>query len=169
MSNKELPTNDHITATEVRLIHEDGKNEVVSLAKALYIARDAGIDLVQMNEAEQPVCKLMDYSNYKYQIKQAEKAKKKRQRESNVQVKEIQLSIDIQDHDMNIKRKQVRKFLDQSKQVNIRLRLTGRAKGNASMQELAKDKIEIFIQHIGKFSFVQPVTKNGDTISVIVK
>lgn len=169
MSNPELLANKDITATEVRVIHEDGRNEVVSRAKALYLACEAGTDLVQMNDAEQPVCKLIDFSDYKYQLKQADKAKKKKQRETAVQTKEIQLSIDIQDHDIAIKQKATRKFLDKGKQVAIKLRLTGRAKGNSAMQELAKDKIEIFIQNIGKFAFVKPVNKNGDTIQVIVK
>lgn len=169
MSSTDLFANEDITAREVRLIHVDGKNEVVSRNRALRIAQDYDLDLVQMNDGDVPTCKLINFSDYKYQIKQAEKAKKKKQRETQVQVKEIQLSIDIQEHDMGIKQKQARKFLDQGKQVSIKLRLKGRAKGNAEMQELARDRVEIFIQALGKFSFVKPVTKTGDTITVIIK
>lgn len=169
MSNKELQVNTSIQATEVRLIHEDGRNEVMSLALALDVANSAGLDLIQMNEDETPVCKVIDYAQYQYTIKQAEKLQKKKQRASQITTKEIQLNVGIQDHDLQIKQRQVQKFLEKGDQVRISLRLTGRSRANQNMQQLARDKVDIFIQGIGAFTVVSPLAYLGDTISVVLK
>lgn len=169
MSNTKLPVNDEITAQEIRLIYEDGTNVVTSLSTARIEATRFGLDLVQMGQQETPVVKMLDYAQYQYEIKQAEKIQKKKQRASIITTKEIQLKIGIQDHDAQIKQKQIIKFLDKGDQVRISLRLTGRSRSNRSMQIAATDKVEIFIQNIGKFSIVSPVTFAGDTVSVIVK
>lgn len=169
MSNPQLLANEDITAETVRLIHPDGANEITDINTALSARLLHSLDLVQMNDDDIPVCKLIDLSRHIYDMKMAEKNRKKKQRETAVKTKEIQLSIEIQDHDANIKQKQVRKFLDAGDQCRIALRLTGRARGNHAMQQLAIDKVNAFIQNIGAFTFTQAVTNSGDTVSVIVK
>lgn len=161
--------NNDITAPTVRLIHVDGVNEVMTIAEAKKVAMAQELDLLQMNDQEVPVVKLIDFAQHMYAIKQAEKLQKKKQRASTIVVKEIQLNLGIQDHDAKIKQKNIRKFLDNGDQVRISLRLAGRARGNHNMQQLAKDKVDIFIQGIGQFTMLSPVTLSGDSITVTVK
>lgn len=165
---KTLLVNDQIEATNIRLIKE-GDHVVMTLAAALREADEAGLDLVEVNSDEIPVCKLMDYKRHLYETKKASKAKDKKQRASTVKVKEVQLSIDIQENDILTKRKQVAKFMQKGHQVRVSIRLHGRAKGNNEMAQLAQDKIEIFIQGCIPFKFVQKTTRAGDTISAIIK
>lgn len=169
MSDKKLLANDEITAQRVRIVLENGQTEIVTIAKAMFLAREAGTDLVQMNEADEPVCKLLNFSDYKYDLKQAEKAKKKKQRVTAVQVKEIQLSISIQENDIEIKRKRASKFLSEGKQLSIRLRLKGRMKGSLATINLAKEKVANFVERLGDVTVTQEVSLNGDTVSAIVK
>lgn len=166
----EMRVNDQITAKQVRLVVvEENINDVVSLDVAFRAADKHGMDLVQINEADVPVCKVMDYSRYAYEQKMVEKKRAKQQRASAVKTKEIHLSTDIGDNDCKVKQSQIRKFLDQGMQVRIMLRLTGRAKGNQDMQQRARDKVELFIQDIsGKFTFLQSVQLNADTFSVVI-
>lgn len=167
--DKELIANNEIKAKKVRVIFPAGRNEVMTLRSALNAAANEGLDLVQMNQGDEPTCKIMDFANYKYQQKQAEKARKKKQRETAIVTKEIKLSVDIQEHDLDIRRKQIDKFLDEGKHVMITLKLKGRAKFDERMKELARDKVELFIQTINDFSFVNGVSANGATISVTIK
>ncbi len=170
MSDKlNLPINGEIKAKKVRLINVDGTNEVMSTREAQDLAYFAEVDLVQMNEGDIPTCKLFDYSDYKYKQKKAAKERDKKQREKATVTKEIKLSVDIQEHDLAIKRKQISKFLDEGKQVLITLKLKGRQKYDEGMQQLGRDKVELFIQTIDNFSFVQGVSQNGATISVTIK
>lgn len=166
----EMRVNDQITARQVRLIiAEDNFNEVVSLDAAVRAADKHGLDLVQINEADVPVCKIMDFSRHIFEQKMIEKKRAKQQRATTIKTKEVQISADIGENDCKVKQTQIRKFLDQGMQVRIMLRLTGRAKGNQDMIQRARDKVELFIQNIsGKFAFVQSVQLNSDTFSVII-
>lgn len=166
----EMLVNEQITAKTVRLIvQEDDRNEIVSLAEAVRVADNHGLDLVQINDQDVPVCKVMDYSRYVYEMKQLEKKKAKQQRVTATKVKEIHLSPDIGDNDCKVKQNQIRKFLDQGMQVRIQLKLVGRARGNQDMIQRAQSKMEEFVGNIpGKFAFTQDIRFHADTFSAVI-
>jgi translation initiation factor IF-3 len=118
--------NQEITAPNIRLIGEDGEmSGVVSVAEGMAKAREAGMDLVEISpSAKPPVCKVMDYGKYKYQKqKKAQEAKKK---QKTIDIKEIKLRPRIDTHDLEIKMRNVHKFLDAGDKVKFTLRFRGR-------------------------------------------
>ena len=101
------------------MIDEDGTQlGVLPLAKAQSLADDKGVDLVLMNGAAKPaVCKLMDYGKYKFDAIKKEKELKKNQKI--VEVKEIQLSMTIDTHDLEVKAKHGKRFLEDGNKVKV--------------------------------------------------
>lgn len=151
--------NREIEAANVRLIHQ-GEIEVVTIDKALYIATEQGLDLVQMNTDDIPVCKIFDYNKAQYQKAQDEK-KNKRPKQ---QQKEIHLSLEIQENDMKVKAKQVQKFTQEGKPVLVTLKVLGRK--NNSTSETARAKLQDFMSIIGTNA---PISQSGDIYSFILK
>lgn len=135
------PVNKQIRAGEVRLIDETGKQVgVVTLEKALQLAESSGLDLIQVTEkVEPPVCKIMDYGKYIYQLGKKEKQEKPK----GGQLKGIRLSFGISQHDLEIRTRQAAKFLKESNKVRIEMRLKGREK---AMGDFAKEKINKFLE-----------------------
>ncbi len=128
--------NDSITSDKVRLIDHEGENHgVVDINRALDMAADAGLDLVEISpNAEPPVAKVMDYGKFKYeQQKKAAAAKKKQHTQT---VKEIKMRPGIDTHDYEVKMRAVRKFLDHGDKVKITIRFRGR---EMSHQELGRE------------------------------
>ncbi|RME02698.1 MAG: translation initiation factor IF-3 [Planctomycetota bacterium] len=125
MAHQTHLVNDKIKAEEVLLINEQGQNlGVVKLQEALKIAEEAGLDLVAVNPNAKPiVCKIMDYGKYKYL--QKKKPKNKRQGGSQ-KVKEIRLSPRIDPHDLTVKVRRAREFLESGCKVRFSMRFRGR-------------------------------------------
>ena len=119
-------TNEQISAPQVRLIGEDGEQfGIVSREEALSIAEDKNLDLVMMSgNATPPVCKLLDYGKYKYESLKKDKEIKKAQKI--VEVKEVRLSITIEEHDIAYRIASASKFLKEGNKVKITLRMKGR-------------------------------------------
>ena len=137
--------NQQIRAREVRLIDIDGTQNVVPLARALEIANQRSLDLVEVAAtAVPPVCRIMDYGKYRYtQRKKAAESKKKATR---VVVKEVKLGSQTDDHDVNFKVNHIRRFLDEGMRVKVSVFFRGRAithpeKGK-EMLDLVMSKIE---------------------------
>lgn len=96
-------------------------------SEALRIAQERGFDLVEIAPtANPPVCRLLDYSKYKFEKTKKEKEARKKQRQSIVETKELKLRPKIDDHDYNVKIKQMRKFLEDGDKVKIIVRFKGR-------------------------------------------
>ncbi|MCB0318271.1 MAG: translation initiation factor IF-3 [Bdellovibrionales bacterium] len=117
--------NRRITAREIRLVTEDGDQEIVSLSAALNRAEAEGLDLVEVApNARPPVCKLMDYGKFKYreQKKEAE-AKKKRSEQT---IKEIRIRYRTDVGDLETKLKKARGFLEEGDKVKFSMRFKGR-------------------------------------------
>lgn len=96
-------------------------------SEALRIAQERGFDLVEIAPAANPpVCRLLDYSKYKFEKTKKEKEARKKQRQSIVETKELKLRPKIDDHDYNVKIKQMRKFLEDGDKVKIIVRFKGR-------------------------------------------
>jgi len=124
----EYRVNRQIRAREVRLIDQDGKQiGIVPIQEALKIAEERGLDLVEVApNANPPVCKLLDYGKFLYEMKKKEKEAKKKQKEHSMEVKDINLSLRIDEHDLKVKLKHMREFLDDGDKVRVRIRFRGR-------------------------------------------
>ena len=123
---KETLKNEQIVLPEVRLVGANGEQlGIVSSAKALEIAEAEGLDLVLIAPAAKPpVCKVMDYSKFKFDEMKKLKEQKKAQKVA--ETKEMRLSMNIDDHDLEIKAKQVCKFLAEGSKVKVSIRMKGR-------------------------------------------
>ena len=139
----ELMINEQIRDKEVRVIGEDGDQlGIMSAKEAMKLAEDAGLDLVKIAPtAKPPVCKIVDYGKYRYELARKEKEAKKKQK--TMQVKEIRLSTFIETHDVEVKAKNASKFLKAGDKVKVSLRFRGRerdytAKGMDVMNQFAE-------------------------------
>ena len=123
---KETLKNEQIVLQELRLIGPEGEQlGIVNSAKALEIAASHDLDLVLIApEAKPPVCKIMDYGKYKFDELKKLKDQKKNQKVA--KLKEMPLSMTIDNHDLEIKAKQVCKFLTEGSKVKVNIRMKGR-------------------------------------------
>ncbi len=120
--SKENKINEEIRDKELRVIDETGQMlGIMSRDEALALADEKKLDLVNISpNAKPPVCKILDYGKYRYEIQKREKEAKKKQK--NMQVKEIRLSTFIEDHDIQVKAKTACKFLQDGDKVKVSLR-----------------------------------------------
>ena len=118
--------NDRIRSAEIRLIGADGENVgVVTPARAMAMAAEAGLDLVEISpNAEPPVCKIMDFGKFKYETQKREAEARKKQKI--IEIKEIKFRPGTDTHDYEVKMRSVFKFLDEGDKVKVTLRFRGR-------------------------------------------
>ncbi len=118
--------NEQIKDKEVRVIGaEGGQLGVMSIAEAREKAEEAGLDLVRVSpNANPPVCKIIDFGKFRYELARKEKDAKKKQKV--VEIKEVRLSPNIEENDLNTKVNQARKFLQKGNRVKVTLRFRGR-------------------------------------------
>jgi translation initiation factor IF-3 len=121
-----LRINREIRAVSVRVIDMEGQQlGVISLTEALAEAAKAGLDLVEVSPtAVPPVCRIMDYGKFRYQ--QSKKVQVSKKSQTVIQVKEIRLRPKTEEHDLEVKVKHVRKFLEQHNKVKISMMFRGR-------------------------------------------
>ena len=117
---------EQIRDREIRLIGEDGQQlGIMSSREAMKIAREAELDLVKIApQAKPPVCKIIDYGKYRYELARKEKEAKKKQK--TIEVKEVRLSPNIDSNDLNTKIASARKFIEKGNKVKVTLRFRGR-------------------------------------------
>ena len=122
----ELMINERIRDREVRLVSESGEQlGIMSSREALKLASEADLDLVKIApNAKPPVCKIIDYGKYRYELARKEKEAKKKQK--TMEVKEVRLSPNIDTNDLNTKANQARKFITKGDKVKVTLRFRGR-------------------------------------------
>ncbi len=118
--------NEQIKARKIRVISKDGKQlGIMSPQEALKIAEESGLDLVTVApQANPPVCRIMDYGKFKYEQNKKEKEAKKKQKTINV--KEVKLRPNIEEHDFNTKLNNARKFLQKGDKVKVTIMFRGR-------------------------------------------
>ena len=118
--------NEEISVLRVRLVDErGGMVGVVGRNEALTMAADAGLDLVEIAPgADPPVCKILDYGKYKYE--EQKKKNEARKKQKIIEVKEIKLRPSIDDHDYDVKKKSMFKFIDEGDKVKVTMRFRGR-------------------------------------------
>ncbi|MFO7847792.1 MAG: translation initiation factor IF-3 [Balneolaceae bacterium] len=117
--------NDEIRADKVRLIRPDEEHEIVSLDRALEIAEQFKLDLVEVApNAKPPVCKIIDFGKFMYEKKKKEKEAKKKQH--TIQVKELRFRPQTDDHDLEFKTRHAREFLEGGDKVKATVQFRGR-------------------------------------------
>ena len=130
--------NEQIRDKEVRLIGPNGDQlGIMSAKEAMFKAQEAGLDLVKIApNAKPPVCKIIEYGKYKYEL--ARKEKEARKKQKTIEIKEVRLSPNIDVNDMNTKANAARKFISKGDRVKVTLRFRGRemAHMNASKHVL---------------------------------
>ena len=140
--------NDRIRESEVRLIGASGEQVgVVDIDSALRMAEEFGLDLVEIAaEAKPPVCKIMDFGKYKYEI--AQKAREARQNQTHIVVKEMRMTSRIESHDYETKKTHIEKFLLGGDKVKVTVQFRGREQsrpelGYRLLQRLAEDVADV--------------------------
>ena len=139
-----------IRVPEIRLIDHEGENRgVVDPEKAIEMAEEVGLDLVEISpNAKPPVCKIMDFGKFKYeQQKKATEAKKK---QKVIEVKEVKFRPNIDTHDYDVKMRNVTKFLEGGDKVKVTLRFRGREMAHQEIGRELLEKIAEDIEGLGK-------------------
>ena len=131
--------NERIRATEIRLIGAEGENVgVIHPAKAMVMAEEAGLDLVEISpNATPPVCKIMDFGKFKYEQQKRESEARKKQKI--IEIKEVKFRPNTDTNDYDVKMRNVFKFLDNGDKVKISLRFRGREMAH---QNLGRELLE---------------------------
>ena len=133
---------------QVRLIDQDGEMQgVLSTREAMQRAFDVGLDLLEISpNADPPVCKITDYGKYKYE--QQKKANEARKRQKVVEIKEVKVRPNIDDHDYDVKMRAMERFIAEGDKVKLTLRFRGREMahqelGQQLLDRVKKDTVEI--------------------------
>ena len=158
--------NEQIRDREVRLIGPDGEQiGVVSSREAQKIADEAGLDLVKIApNAKPPVCKVIDYGKYRYDLARKEKDAKKKQK--TVELKEIRLSPNIDTNDLNTKMNAAKKFLAKGNKVKITLRFRGREMAHVQSSKVILDE---FASRLSDIATVEKAPKmEGRSMSMFL-
>lgn len=158
--------NEQIRDKEVRVIGEDGEMLGVMAPKdAMKIAREAGVDLVKIvPNAVPPVCKIVDYGKYKYELARKEKDARKKQRI--IDIKEVRLSPNIEDNDLNTKANAARKFIEKGDKVKVTLKFRGREMAH---MEQSKHILDDFAEKLGDIAQVEKAPKlEGRSIMMVL-
>jgi translation initiation factor IF-3 len=145
--------NEQIRAHEIRLIDADGKQlGVVTMQQAKKISEEAGLDIVEVSspDAELPVCRVMDYGKYKFQMSKRKAAAKKKQKQ--IQIKEIKLRIATEEFDYQVKLRNIIKFLENGDKVKITVRFRGR---EISHPELGQQLLNRMVVDLGDHGIVE--------------
>ena len=142
--------NDRIRSPEIRLIGADGENVgVVTPARAMQMAEEAGLDLVEISPtAEPPVCKIMDFGKFKYETQKREAEARKKQKI--IEIKEIKFRPGTDTNDYDVKMRSVVKFLEEGDKVKITLRFRGREMAHQELGLALLRRVEADVTEIGK-------------------
>ena len=158
--------NEQIRDKEISLIGEDGEQlGIMSTREAMKLAAEAELDLVKIAPtAKPPVCKIIDYGKYKYELTRKEKEAKKKQK--TVDVKEVRLSPNIDTNDLNTKVNNAKKFIQKGNKVKVTLRFRGREMAH---MQTSKHILDDFADMLKDIAVVEKPTKlEGRSISMVL-
>ena len=165
---QELPINEQIRAKEVQLIGENGeKLGVIPFNEALDKAIDKNLDLVLVApNGNPPVCKIMNYGKYKFE--QAKKEKESKKNQKTLELKEIRVTPNIEEHDFGFKSKNAKKFIEDGNKVKITVRFRGREVNNVKAGEAVLKK---FIEALEEVCVVekQPKLEGRNMFTILAK
>ena len=158
--------NGQIRDKEVRVIAENGDQlGVMPVKEAMKLAQEAELDLVKIApKAQPPVCKIIDYGKYRYELARKEKEAKKKQK--TVEVKEVRISPNIDTNDLNTKVNNAKKFIAKGNKVKVTLRFRGREM--AHMQQ-SKHILDDFAEMLAEVAVVEkPAKVEGRSMSMVL-
>jgi translation initiation factor IF-3 len=158
--------NDRIRTPQIRLIgHTGDQVGVVDIDTALKMADEVGLDLVEIApDANPPVCKIMDFGKYKYEI--AQKAREARQNQTHIVVKEVRMRPKIENHDYETKRAHIEKFLKGGDKVKVTMQFRGREQ---TRPELGFKLLQRLAEDVALFAFVEFAPKQeGRNMTIIL-
>ncbi len=161
--------NERIRAREIRVIDDDGGQlGIMTPRDAIAIARERGIDLIEVApQAQPPVCKIMDYGKFKYEQAKKEKDSAKKHKQS--ELKDIRLDPrygTLSDHDLQTKVNHARKFLEDGDKVKVTFRFIG---GQIRHPEVGRQQLDTFIQRILDVGQVEkPASMEGRSMSLVL-
>ena len=158
--------NEQIRDREIRLIGSNGEQlGIMSAREAMKLAEEAELDLVKIApNAKPPVCKIIDYGKYRYELARKEKEAKKKQK--TVEVKEIRLSPNIDTNDLNTKVNAAKKFLSKGNKVKITLRFRGREMAHVQSSKVILDE---FASRLSDIATVEKAPKmEGRSMSMVL-
>ncbi len=160
--------NENITAQVVRVVGEGFEPQIVSLREAIALADEQGLDLVEISpQANPPVCKVMDYQKYLYE--QKKKLKEIKANSAKTEVKEIRLSPQISEHDIEFKCNHAVRFLQDGYKVKIIMTFRGRSIIYKDNGELELLKFAERLQDYGKVDQMPVLTGRNMTIMMVPK
>lgn len=163
--SKRANINDDIEASEVRLIGADGEQVgIVPLAQAKAAATEAGLDLVQIADADPIVCKVMDYGKHVFEAKKAQAASKKKQ--VRTQVKEMKFRPGTDEGDYQVKLRNLTRFLEHGDKAKVTLRFRGREMAH---QELGMDLLKRVEADLAELGSVEQFPKmEGRQLTMVI-
>jgi translation initiation factor IF-3 len=151
---------------QVRLIEEGRQLGILPLNEALAIAAKAGLDLVEIApNADPPVCRVMDYGKYRYQ--QSKKLQDARKSQTTIQIKEIRLRPKTEEHDLEVKIRHIKKFLQQNDKVKITMMFRGREIAYSDLGRKIMETIRDALGDVGAVE-MQPKLEGRNMIMVVV-
>jgi translation initiation factor IF-3 len=158
--------NEEIRVPQVRLIDENGEMlGVLSIRDALYRAYQSGLDLLEISpNAIPPVCKITDYGKFKYE--QQKKANEARKKQKVVEIKEIKVRPNIDDHDYDVKMRQAKGFIGEGDKVKVTLRFRGREMAHQELGVKLLERIRAELVEIVKVESM-PRLENRQMIMVL--
>ena len=156
-STKELRINHQIRARQVRLVSETAEQlGIVDLAKALQMARESNLDLVEVApEGVPPVCRIMNYGKFRYAQRKKEKEASKKQRV--IRVKEIKMRPKIDEHDFQTKMRMAWNFFEHGDKVKLTLQFRGR---EMSHKDLGRQLMERIVSDLSEFAELEAPPKD---------
>ncbi len=166
LAEKDLRINEAIRMREVRLIDAEGNQKgILPTIEALRMAREAGLDLVEIApQAQPPVCKLLDYGKYKFDLEK--KTRESRKHQKQVRIKEIRMQPKIDGHDLEFKTRHVREFLDEGNKVKVTVRFRGRELAHTELGKVVLDRILEKLE--GNFLLERAAQMEGRTMSLLL-
>ncbi len=168
IKKKEVRINEQITCPKVRVINADGEQlGILAINEARKAALEAGLDLVEIvPNSNPPVCKIIDYGKFKYELSKKEKIIKKRQHV--IHIKEIRLSPKIEEHDFNFKINYAKKFIEQGNKVKLNIFFKGR---QITHIEFGKQVVEKFVSSLEDVAKLEsePQVEGRNLVAILVK
>ena len=162
----ELLINGQIRAKEVRVLGESGEQlGIMSIEEAMRLADEAEVDLVQIApNAQPPVCRIIDYGKFKYEQTRKEKEQKKKQKV--IEIKEIRMTPNIDQNDMNTKISAARKFLSKGDRVKVTIRFRGREMAHMNNSRYILDDFAKALEDIAVVE--KPAKVEGRTLTMFL-
>lgn len=164
--NKANQINEEIRDKEVRVIDSDGEQlGILTIEEALQLSIDKKLDLVNIApQAKPPVCKIMDYGKYRYDLQKKEKDARKKQKV--VELKEVRLSTFIEEHDLMVKANNASKFLREGDKVKVSLRFRGRERDHVDLGKKVMTRFAEVISETGTVERI-PLLEGRSLIMIV--